>query len=125
MLGEQLEVNSPERSDAAFVTIPAPSTHNSDVLFAKELCDLLNSLENAIPGCGRAIACLLTGTSTKGKSKKVGDRPQTTFRKEKSIRCKEKKIGATRKASVCIHWMQRLGRRSHFEKKTRKASVAA
>ncbi|KAM0891486.1 hypothetical protein ACQ4PT_026382 [Festuca glaucescens] len=100
MLGEKLEVNSPEHSDVASVTIPPPPTHNSDVLFTKELCDLLSSVEIAIPGCGRAIAFLLTGTSTKGKSKKVGDCPQTTIRKEKSIRCKDKKFDATRKASV-------------------------
>lgn len=74
-LGGHLEVNSPECSDVTYVTIPPPLTHNSDVLFAKEFCDLLTSVEIAIPGCGRAIACPLMGKSTKGKSKKVGDCP--------------------------------------------------
>jgi hypothetical protein len=60
---------------------------NPDALFAKELCDILSSLEAAIPGCGRAVACLLTGTPIKGKSK-VGVCPRTGKRKEKSLRRK-------------------------------------
>ena len=40
--------------------------------FAKELCDLLASVEVAKPGLGRSIACLLTGTPIRGKQKKVG-----------------------------------------------------
>ena len=51
------------------VSAPAP---NSNALFAKELCDLLASVEVARPGLGRSIACLLTGTPIRGKSKKVG-----------------------------------------------------
>ena len=47
-------------------------TPNPDALFAKELCDLLASVEVARPGLGRSIACLLTGTPIKGKKKKVG-----------------------------------------------------
>ena len=47
-------------------------TPNSNALFAKELCDLLASVEVARPGLGRSIACLLTGTPIRGKSKKVG-----------------------------------------------------
>ena len=47
-------------------------TPNSNALFAKELCDLLASVEVARPGLGRSIACLLMGTPIKGKQKKVG-----------------------------------------------------
>jgi hypothetical protein len=68
--------------------------HKSDALFVKELCDLLSGLETAIPGLGRAIACLLTGAPIKGKIKKVGDCTRTSIRKEKSLRCKDKKSGA-------------------------------
>jgi hypothetical protein len=50
---------------------PLPAL-NPDALFAKELCDVLSSLEAAIPGCGRAIACILIGTTIKCKSKKGG-----------------------------------------------------
>ena len=49
-----------------------PPTPNPDALFAKELCDLLVSVETARPGLGRSIACLLTGTPIRGKQKKVG-----------------------------------------------------
>jgi hypothetical protein len=77
---------------------PSPPGLNPDALFAKELCDLLSSLEAANPGLGRAIVCLLTGMTTKGKSKskskKVGDFPRTGIRNEKSIKCKDKKSGA-------------------------------
>ena len=51
------------------VSAPAP---NSNALFAKELCDLLASVEVARPGLGRSIACLLTGTPVRDKQKKVG-----------------------------------------------------
>ena len=47
-------------------------TPNPNALFAKELCDLLASVEVARPGLGRSIACLLTGTPIRGKQKKVG-----------------------------------------------------
>jgi hypothetical protein len=57
------------------------------LFFAKELSDILSSLEDALPGCGRTIACLLTGTTIKGKSK-VGACPWTGNRKEKSHRRK-------------------------------------
>ena len=50
------------------VLSPAP---NSNALFAKELCDLLASVEVARPGLGRSIACLLTGTPIRDKQKKV------------------------------------------------------
>jgi hypothetical protein len=50
---QQLEVNPLVQSDVTSVPIPPPPPHNRDVLFAKELCDLLSSVEDAIPGCGR------------------------------------------------------------------------
>ena len=59
-------------------------TPNPDALFAKELCDLLASVEVARPGLGRSIACLLTGTPIRGKQKKAG----------------KGKSGATSKASL-------------------------
>jgi hypothetical protein len=72
--------------------------HNPDALLAKELCDLLSGLETAIFGLGRAIACLLTGMPIKDKIKKVGDCSCTGIRKEKSLRCKDKKSGAKENA---------------------------
>ena len=51
------------------VVAPTP---NPDALFAKELCDLLASVEVARPGLGKSIACLLTGTPIRGKQKMVG-----------------------------------------------------
>ena len=53
-------------------SVVAP-TPNPDALFAKELCDLLASVEVARPGLGRSIACLLTGTPIRGKQKKMGE----------------------------------------------------
>ena len=53
------------------VLAPTPSP-NSNAIFAKELCDLLASVEVARPGLGRSIACLLTGTPIRGKQKKMG-----------------------------------------------------
>jgi hypothetical protein len=91
-------LSSPKRSDATSSPIPTPVVHNPDDDLAKEVCDLLSGLETAIPGLGRAIACLLTGTTIKGKSKTTGDCPQNGIRKEKSLRCKDKKSGAIGKA---------------------------
>jgi hypothetical protein len=90
-----LSVKQLEQSAVSHVPILPPSTHNPDVQFAKELCDLLNKVENSIPGCGRAIACLLTGTTIKDKGKKVSD-----CSKKKSLRCKNKKSSAIGKALV-------------------------
>jgi hypothetical protein len=59
---------------------------------------VLSKLEAAIPGCGRAISCLLTGSTIKSKGKKVGDCPRTGTKKEKSLGCKGKRSGATGKA---------------------------
>jgi hypothetical protein len=80
--------------DVALADIPPPPAPNPDVLFAKELCDFLNKVEVACPGSGRAIACLLTETKIKGKTKKVGDCPRSDILKEKSLRYKDKKSRA-------------------------------
>jgi hypothetical protein len=95
---KQLEVNSPQLSDVTSTPTRTPSSHNRDVLFAKELCDLLSTVEVAIPGCGRAIACLLTGMTIKS-NKEMGDCSRTDIPK-KSLRCKDKKSSATRKTSA-------------------------
>jgi hypothetical protein len=57
----------PEQSGVAHTPISSPPPHSSDALFAKEICDLLSKLDVAIPGLGRSIACLLTGTAIRGK----------------------------------------------------------
>jgi hypothetical protein len=80
-------LSSPEQSDEVSTPIPPSMPDNPDALFATELCDILNSLEAAILGYGRAIACLLRGTTIKGKSK-VSVCPRTDKRKDKSLRCK-------------------------------------
>jgi hypothetical protein len=86
-------LTSPERLDVTTSPIPPLTEHNPDALLVKEVCDLLSGLETAIPGLGRAIACLLTGTPIKGKSTKASDYPRTSFQKEKSLKCKDKKSG--------------------------------
>jgi hypothetical protein len=96
---QQLDVNPSVQSDVTSVPIPPPPPHNRDLLFAKELCGLLSSVEDAIPGCGRAIACLLTGTSLKGK-RKVDECSRTDIPKKRSLRCKDNKSGAIAKAFV-------------------------
>jgi hypothetical protein len=67
-----------------------PLSPSSEVLFAKEVFDLLVSLEMASPGAGVEIACLLTRKSTTCICKKV----------KKSLRSKSKKSGATKKAYI-------------------------
>jgi hypothetical protein len=100
---EHVKVDSPvtlcsrDPSDVISAPIPPTSALSPDALFAKELCDMLSKLEAAIPGCGRAIACLLTGSTIKSKGKKVGDCPWTDTKKEKSLGCKGKRSDATRK----------------------------
>ncbi|KAE8817150.1 High affinity cationic amino acid transporter 1 [Hordeum vulgare] len=49
-------------------------TPNPNALFAKELCDMLASVEVARSGLGWSIACLMTGTPIRGKQNKVGQR---------------------------------------------------
>jgi hypothetical protein len=93
-------LSSPERSDVISTTIPPKPALNSDALFAKELCDILSSLEAANPGIGRALACILTGSTIKSKIKKVRDCPRTGIQKEKSLKRKDKKSGTIRKTSV-------------------------
>jgi hypothetical protein len=66
---------------------------------AEEICDLLSKLDVAIPGLGRSIACLLTGTPIKDKIKKVCGGSRNGIRK-KSLGCKDKKGAATGKASM-------------------------
>jgi hypothetical protein len=63
---------------------------DSEALFAKDLCDLLVSLEAASPGYGKEIACLLLGKDTGDKVKKV----------KEYLRSKSKKSGAIRKVSA-------------------------
>ena len=48
----------------------------SDALFAKELCNLLYSLEAASPRSGKAVACILTGKFNEDKIKKVEKSPK-------------------------------------------------
>ena len=68
---ESSEVNSPARSHVASAPIPPPPTDNSNALFAKELCNLLSSLEAASPGSGKAVACILTEKFNKEKRRKT------------------------------------------------------
>jgi hypothetical protein len=55
---------------------------NSETLFAKELSDLLVSLEAASPGYDMEIACVLVGKASEDIIRKV----------EKSLRTKRKKM---------------------------------
>jgi hypothetical protein len=66
----------------AFVDSGEVLTPNSEVLFGKEICDLLIGLEAAIPGYGKDIACVLTGKASDAMIRKV----------EKSLRSKRKKM---------------------------------
>jgi hypothetical protein len=85
-----------EQSNVASTPIPPSPPHSPDALVAEEICDLLSRLDLLIPGLGRSIACLLTGTPIKGKIKKVGDGLRTGFRKEKSLQYnKNVNIGKT------------------------------
>jgi hypothetical protein len=84
-----MALSLPERSDVVSMTVAPLPILSPDALFAKELCDVLSKLEVDIPGCGRAIACLLTGTAIKSNGKKVDDCP----RMEKSMKGKHKKSG--------------------------------
>jgi hypothetical protein len=96
-VGFPLTLSSLERSDVAFAPIASSPILNLDALFAKELCDVLIGLEATISRCGREIVCLLTGTIIKDKIK-MGDCPRTGIRKEKLLKCKEKKSDAMEKA---------------------------
>lgn len=63
---------------------------NSEALFAKELCELLVSLEAASPGYGKEIACVLAGQASEVVIRRV----------EKSLRRVRKKSGVARKVSA-------------------------
>jgi hypothetical protein len=62
----------------------------SEDLFEKELCDLLITLEAAIPGSSKEIASILSEKATGDKIKRV----------KEYLRGKSKKSNATRKAST-------------------------
>jgi hypothetical protein len=78
-------VSLSDEVDGAGVLAPS-----SKALFAKEVFDLLVSLQMASPGAGVEIACLLTGKFTTGIIKKAN----------KSLRGKRKKTSIVRKAST-------------------------
>ena len=85
------------RSDVASASISPPPALDPDT---KVICDFLGGLEVAIPGLGRAIACRLTGSTIKDKSKKVGDYARADIQKKKKLRCKDKKSDSIGKAHV-------------------------
>jgi hypothetical protein len=87
-----LEVDSLAASTMACATpsVEPSQLLLSDALFAKEIFDLLVSLEAASPGSAKEIACLLSEKPTGNKVKKVME----------YLRRKSKKNGATRKAST-------------------------
>lgn len=66
---------------------PVSLEPNSEVLFVKELCDLLVYLEVASYGSGKAISCLLMEKDTMININKV----------EKALRSTGKKSGAIQK----------------------------
>jgi hypothetical protein len=55
---------------------------NSDALFAKELSDLLVSLEVAIPGYGMEIARVLVGKASEDNSQEGGEVSQKQKKEE-------------------------------------------
>lgn len=67
----------------------------SEALFAKELCRLLACLEASNPGCGKDIACVLTGTASDDVIRKV-ENSLSTF----SLRDKRRKKGLAKKTSA-------------------------
>ena len=67
---EQSEVSSLGRSHVILAPVPPPPTDTSNALFAKELCDLLTIVEAISPGTGRAIACLLIGSTFKANARR-------------------------------------------------------
>jgi hypothetical protein len=70
----------PASEESDFVDTGGVLAPNSEALFGKELCDMLVSLEAAIPGYGKEIACVLAGKASKGLIRKV----------EKSLRSRRK-----------------------------------
>jgi hypothetical protein len=55
----------------AFVDNGGVLAPNSEVLYGKEVCDLLVSLEAVNPGYGKDIACVLTGKASDDLIRKV------------------------------------------------------
>jgi hypothetical protein len=90
-------LSSHVRSDVASASFSPPPALDPGT---KMICDLLGGLEVAIPGLGRAIACRLTGSTIKDKSKKVGDYPRADIQRKKKLRCKDKKSDSIGKAPV-------------------------
>jgi hypothetical protein len=86
------EVDSFGSSEVAYATLSLEASQSlvSEDLFAKELCDLLITLEAAIPGSSKEIASLLSEKATGDKIKRV----------KEYLRGKSKKSNATRKASA-------------------------
>lgn len=58
---------------------------NPEALFMKDLCNLLSNLEATSPGRGKAIACLLTGTTTRGNTKKLENSVRSEDKKSRAI----------------------------------------
>jgi hypothetical protein len=69
------------RSNVAVALAPS-----SDALFAKELCNLLVSLEAASPGSGKEIASLLSEKATTGKIMKVKEYLKSISKKSGVLR---------------------------------------
>jgi hypothetical protein len=80
-------------------SIEQVASSSDEVNKAEEICELLSKLDVVIPGLGRSIACLLTGTPIKDKIKNMCGGPQNGIQ-NKSLGCKDKKGTATRKASM-------------------------
>jgi hypothetical protein len=80
---------------AAFVVSGGVFAHSSESLFAKELCDLLTSLDTASLGYGKDIACVLEGKTSKEIIRKV----EKSLRKV-TILGKRRKRGIARKVLV-------------------------
>jgi hypothetical protein len=91
-------LSTPERSDVSSTHIAPPLTHDLDAFFAQEVIQLAQRFGVVSTRPGRLIACLLTRDKNHRKSEKVDGYPWTGIRKKKSLRCKDKKSDAIRKA---------------------------
>jgi hypothetical protein len=85
LLGSLVVVSTPSSLEPS----ESFSFADSDALFAKELCDLLASLEAASPGSSKEIARLLSTKDSWDKIEKV----------KEYLKSKSKKYGTTRKVS--------------------------
>ena len=70
MLWKRICMHSQMMVSSTYQAIKAPSSIKM-LSSWKSFCDVLVSLEVASPEYGKAIACLLTGKSARGKNKKV------------------------------------------------------